>query len=205
MDLLANLGYGLLFVLIAGESAGVPLPGESALIAAAILASTGHLWLPAVIAVAAAAAIVGDNLGYWLGRRGGRWLWTRGGRWQAARADALERGERFFARHGAKAVFFGRWVPWLRIFAAWIAGTAGMGWRRFLVWNALGGLAWASSVGLLADLAGRGGAAVIAGVGTGLSVASAVAIALLLLRARRSRGPRARTASVPSIAGIKRR
>src|SRR5919199_4271620 len=118
----SSVGYVALALLVGGESAGVPLPGETALITAGILASRGHLSLPLVIAVAAAAAIVGDNVGYVIGRRGGRWLLTRPGRWHDERLALVERGERFFARHGGKTVFFGRWLPVLRITAAWLAG-----------------------------------------------------------------------------------
>jgi membrane protein YqaA with SNARE-associated domain len=90
--------YPALFLVVGGESAGVPLPGETSLVTAGILASQGKLSLPLVVATAAAAAIVGDNLGYLFGRRGGRWLLTRSGRWSSARARLLARGEAFFER-----------------------------------------------------------------------------------------------------------
>ena len=124
----------------------MPLPGETALIAAAVLARPEHhhYSLVGVIVVAAAGAIVGDNIGYWLGRVGGR---------QAARplgADAsatpskvLPPSERFFEKHGAKTVFFGRFIALLRVTAAWLAGISHMPWWRFFVWNAAGGIVWA--------------------------------------------------------------
>jgi len=146
----ASLGYAAIFLLVGGESAGLPLPGETSLIAGGVLAAHDHLSLPAVIAIAATAAILGDNLGYLIGGRGVRWLLLRGGRGEARRARLLERGEVFFARYGRRAVFFGRWLPVLRVTAAWLAGAHRMPWRRFVLWNALGGLAWAASVGLLA-------------------------------------------------------
>ena len=151
----SGVGYVALGLLIAGESAGVPLPGETALITAGILASRGDLSLPLVICVAAAAAIVGDNVGYVIGRRGGRWLLTRPGRWEARRVALVARGEGFFARHGGKTVFFGRWLPVLRITAAWLAGVHHMEWKRFVFWNALGGIGWATTVGLAAYFAGE--------------------------------------------------
>jgi membrane-associated protein len=149
-----NLGYAALAALIGAESMGLPLPGETALLAAAVLASKGKLEIELVIAIAAAAAIVGDNLGYWIGRKAGRRLFEIGGPLKRHRRTALERGEAFFNRHGAKAVFLGRWIAWLRITAAWLAGISEMRWRVFLLWNALGGVAWAASVGLLAYLVG---------------------------------------------------
>src|SRR4051812_19978094 len=106
----ASFGYGLLFLLVGRESAGVPLPGETALLTAAVLAAQGRLSLPLVIATAAAAAIIGDNVGYLIGRSGVRRLLTRPGRFERRGTRLLERGEVFFARNGGKAVFLGRWA-----------------------------------------------------------------------------------------------
>jgi membrane protein YqaA with SNARE-associated domain len=107
----STVGYAGVALLVGIESAGVPVPGETSLIAAAVVASQGQLSLPLVIAVAAGAAILGDNVGYVSGRRGSRWLLTRVGRWERSRGRLLNRGEAFFERHGPKAVFLGRWVP----------------------------------------------------------------------------------------------
>jgi membrane protein DedA with SNARE-associated domain len=150
-----RIAYVLLALLVGGESAGIPLPGETALITGSILASQGKLWLPLVIAVAAAAAIVGDNIGYELGRHGARRVLSRPGRLEERRQAFLERGEAFFERHGGKTVFLGRWLPFLRITAAWLAGANRMPWPRFFAWNALGGISWAISVGVFAYLAGE--------------------------------------------------
>jgi membrane-associated protein len=139
---------------VAIESIGVPVPGETALITAAILSRHGPLQIELVIAIAAAAAIVGDNIGYLIGREGGRGLLERPGPLQKRRLEFLARGEPFFDRHGPKAVFLGRWVAGLRIAAAWLAGINRMRWPVFLFWNALGGIAWATSVGLAAYLLG---------------------------------------------------
>jgi membrane protein DedA with SNARE-associated domain len=149
-----RLAYVLLALLVGFESAGLPLPGETALITASILASQDKLWLPLVIGIAAATAIVGDNIGYELGRHGARRLLSRPGRFEERRQDFLERGERFFERHGGKTVFIGRWVPFLRITAAWLAGANHMPWPRFFAWNALGGISWALSIGVFAYLVG---------------------------------------------------
>ena len=168
----ATLGYGTLVLLVGAESAGLPLPGETALAAAAVLAAHGRLELPLVIGLAAGAAIVGDNLGYVIGRRGIRRLLVRPGRWQRHRARLLEDGEAFFARHGGKAVFLGRWVTGIRVVVAWLAGADRMPWRRFVVWNALGGAAWATSIGVLAYAVGSSSSSLLGGLGfAGLAVA----------------------------------
>jgi len=182
------LAYPALFLIVGGESAGVPLPGETSLVAAGILSSQGRLSIPLVLGVAAAGAIAGDNVGYVLGRRGGRSLLTRPGRAHAARKRLLAQGERFFERHGAKTVFLGRWLPGLRIAAAWLAGANRMPWRRFVVWNALGGIAWAGSVGTAAYLLGHAAASVLHLAGlAGAAAVAAVAIAAGVWHWRRSR------------------
>jgi membrane-associated protein len=156
-----GFGYLLLAALVGGESAGIPLPGETALIAAAVLASQGKLSISLVIATSAAGAIVGDNFGYLLGRKGARRLLERPGRLEERRRSLLRRGEKFFARHGGKTVFLGRWLPFLRITAAWLAGANHMPWPKFLAWNAAGGIAWAISVGVFAYFVGEAAVAVI--------------------------------------------
>jgi membrane protein DedA with SNARE-associated domain len=146
----AQLGYLILFALVGAESSGLPVPGESALIAAGVLAHDGGLQIQLVLAVAIVAAIVGDNIGYLIGRTVGRRLLERPGFMQSHRRRILEQSEPFFAKHGPKAVFLGRWVAGLRIAASWLAGINHMPWRVFVFWNALGALAWGASVGLLA-------------------------------------------------------
>jgi membrane protein DedA with SNARE-associated domain len=185
----SNLGYLALALLVGAESMGVPLPGETALITAAILSRDGSLQIEVVIAIAATAAIVGDNLGYLIGRRFGRGLLTRPGRWEAKRRNALVAGEAFFTRHGAKAVFLGRFVAALRIWAAWIAGMTHMPWRSFLLWNALGGVVWAVTFGLVGYLAGEAVARVIerAGVAFAVVVVIAAGVAYLAIRRRAER------------------
>jgi membrane protein DedA with SNARE-associated domain len=145
----AQHGYLIMAVLIGGESAGLPLPGETSLLAGAVEAQRGVLVLYWVIAVAAIAAITGDNIGYWVGRRAGRPLLERYGRVVHIRERQLLVLDYFFARHGAKTVFFGRWIALLRVGAALFAGASRMPWGRFALWNALGSVAWAVSIGLL--------------------------------------------------------
>jgi membrane protein DedA with SNARE-associated domain len=140
----------LMFVLLTLESFGLPLPGETALIACSVLASQGSLSIVWVILVGVTAAVVGDNLGYWVAREGGRPLLERH-KWTRSYAEKyLPTGERFFARHGGKAVFFGRFVAVLRVTAAWIAGLSHMHWWRFFGWNLAGGVVWATGVAVIA-------------------------------------------------------
>jgi membrane-associated protein len=154
----SKLGY-LLPALIGLESMGVPSPGETALVLAAVLASQGKLQIELVIAIGAASAIVGDNIGYWIGRTAGRRLLTSPrGPLHKRRTRLIAYGDRFFARHGAKAVFLGRWVALVRVTAAWMAGMNHMPFRVFFFWNALGGITWAIAVGMLGYLAGNGAA-----------------------------------------------
>ena len=186
-----HLGYLVLGGLVGAEASGVPVPGETALIAASVLASDGDLAIGAVIAIAAAAAIVGDNVGYLLGSRFGRRLLTRPGRTYDHRLAALRRGDELFARHGAKAVFFGRWIAGLRVWAAWLAGMTTMPWRSFLLWNALGGIAWAVWFGLLGYFGGEAAAHVVARVGFGIAIvvgSGALAVFLTIRWRLRRRG-----------------
>jgi undecaprenyl-diphosphatase len=182
-----HLGYLILFGLVAAESSGVPVPGETALITAGVLAHHGRFHIEVVILVAALGAIVGDNLGYLIGRTGGRRLLERPGFLEQRRRAILAKGEPFFAEHGPKAVFLGRWVAGLRIAAAWLAGINRMPWGVFAFWNALGGIAWATSVGLMAYALGPTAERVLRYVGL-----AGVGVAVLLLGAvlawRRLRG-----------------
>jgi membrane protein DedA with SNARE-associated domain len=183
------LVYAALFALVAAESSGVPVPGETSLIAAGILASQHQgLTIEVVIAVAALGAIVGDNIGYVLGRRAGRHLLTRPGRWEARRRRFLTQGEAFFERHGSKAVFLARWIPGLRVVGSWLAGANHMHWRTFVFWNALGGIAWAASVGLAAYLLGHLAETIFRTFGlVGLAIVVLAAAAGWLVHRRRSR------------------
>jgi membrane-associated protein len=183
----AHLGYVILFGLIAAESAGVPLPGETALITGGVFAQRGELELALVIPIAAAAAIIGDNVGYVIGRTGGRRLLERDGFLEHHRREIIRRGEPFFARHGPKAVFLGRWMTGLRIAAAWLAGINHMEWRTFVFWNALGGIAWATSVGLLAYFAGPTVEHMVKYVGFGGAALAVLALAGYLLWRRYGR------------------
>ncbi len=196
--LVETFGYPLLFVLVMSESAGVPIPGETALIASAVLASQGKLEIGAVIAVAALAAIVGDNIGYVIGRKGGRWLLERPGAFERQRHEVLRVGEPFFEAHGPKAVFFGRFVLGLRVWASWLAGATRMHWRSFFLWNALGGICWATGVGLIAYFLGHSAGGTIEAFGVYGLVAVAVAILSTFILHRRH-AAHVRQASAPGV------
>jgi membrane protein DedA with SNARE-associated domain len=175
--------YGLwfLFGIVCLESAGLWLPGETALIAAGVYAAKGHLSISGVIVVAAVGAIVGDNIGYWLGREVGRRVLERYEWSKRIARRILPPAERFFAKHGGKAVFLARFFGGVRVTGAWMAGITRMRWWRFLFWNAAGGIVWATAVGLVAYYAGRAVAdsiarfGVYAGVGLGLLIVCAIA------------------------------
>jgi membrane-associated protein len=183
-------GYPLLFVLVMAESSGVPIPGETALITAAVLASRGKLQIEWVIVLAAAGAIVGDNIGYVIGRKGGRWLLERPGRFYRQRREVLSTGEPFFERHGPKAVFFGRFVLGLRVWASWLAGATRMHWRSFVFWNALGGISWATAIGLLAYFLGNSAGNAIETFGIYGLVAAVLAVVSFIFLHRRARRQR---------------
>ncbi len=174
------------------ESGGAPIPGETSLIAAAVLASQGKLQIGLVIPLAATAAIVGDNIGYAIGRKGGRWLLERPGAFRRQRREVLRVGEPFFEIHGAKAVFFGRFLLGLRIWASWLAGATRMRWRAFALWNALGGIAWASAIGLIAYFLGHsaGNAIEAFGIYGLIAVLLAIVGGLVLHRRHVSHGHR---------------
>ena len=178
IDIPANVGYSLVFVLIAIETMGIPVPAETALIGAALLANKGQMDIVTLTALAATAAILGDNVGFAIGRHFGRRIFLAPGPLRAHRAKVLEHGEPFFARHGPKAVFLGRWVAGLRIASAWLAGMNGMRWPVFLFWNALGGITWAASITisiyLLGDLAEHA-IEVVGPISAGLVVAALIA------------------------------
>ena len=183
--------YGLwfLFGIVCLESAGLWLPGETALIAAGVYASKGHLSIVGVIVVAAAAAIIGDNIGYWLGREGGRRLIERYG-WLKRQTDrVMPTAERFFERHGGKAVFSARFFGGVRVTGAWMAGITRMSWWRFLFWNALGGIVWATGVGLISFYAGKAAADAIARYGAygGIGIAVLIVLALVAFHLVRRR------------------
>lgn len=147
--LVAQYGLYAVFIIVMLESAGVPLPGETALVLASIYAGiSGDLDIVHVIVAAAAGAIIGDNIGFVVGRRYGLPLVQRYGKLVGLNEKRLLFGQHMFARHGAKIVFFGRFIAVLRIFAALLAGVNHYSWRAFLFYNAAGGICWATIFGV---------------------------------------------------------
>ena len=190
--LLDRWGYLIVAVFVGIESSGIPFPGETMLVTAAVYAGSGHLSIAGVIAAAAIGAILGDNLGYAAGRFGGRALVERYGRYIRLRPRHLERAERFFDRYGDWTVFFGRFVAVLRAWAAFLAGVNRMRWPKFLVFNAAGGICWAALYGTLGYVLGHNLPLLervlriigIAGVAAAVAIA---AIAFIVWRRRRAR------------------
>jgi membrane protein DedA with SNARE-associated domain len=144
---LTSIGYLAVALFVGIESLGVPLPGETMLITAAVFASTGHLSIVGVVIAAIIGAIIGDNIGFAIGWFGGYALLRRFGKYIRIDEPKLKVGRYIFMRHGAKVVFFGRFVSVLRTYAAFLAGTNRMHWARFLLANGLGAIVWSSLYG----------------------------------------------------------
>jgi membrane protein DedA with SNARE-associated domain len=181
-------GYGLwaLFAIVALESMGLPLPGETALVSAALYGgATGHFALWEVIAVASAGAVSGDTAGYWIGRTLGFRLLARYGRHVRITEDRLKIGRYLFRRHGGKIVFFGRFVALLRVLAALLAGANHMPWPRFAVMNAAGGIVWAASFATAAYLFGDRVSRLEGPIAIGLLAVVAAGVAAALFTAHR--------------------
>jgi membrane protein DedA with SNARE-associated domain len=159
-----NLGY-ILPAIIGLESMGIPSPGETALVLAAVLASQGKLEIGLVIVIGIASAILGDNIGYLLGRNLGRDVLEAPGPFRRRRVMVVRAGDRFFDRHGGKAVFLARWVALVRVAAAWLAGINHMPFKQFFFWNALGGITWGVTFGLVGYFGGHAAAHVLAEAG----------------------------------------
>jgi membrane protein DedA with SNARE-associated domain len=187
--LIASYGYWAVFVLVGAESLGIPLPGETALITAGIYAGHTHRLSPWLIfAVAAAGAIIGDNVGYWIGDKGGYRLARRYGPRVRLDERKLKIARYLFDTHGGKVVFFGRFVSILRTYAAFLAGTSKMAWRRFVIANASGGIVWAGIYTLAAYLAGAALQRVSGTISWALLGAAVVAVATVLVLSRRQIG-----------------
>lgn len=153
---LHTVGYPAVTLFVLIESSGIPFPGETMLLLASFYAAIDHqLNIALIIACAALGAIVGDNIGFYVGRTGGKAFIERYGRYLFIKPRHIERAERFFAKYGDKTVFFGRFVAILRAWAAFLAGVNQMKWRTFLIYNAAGGILWATIFGLLGYYAGR--------------------------------------------------
>jgi len=182
-----KLGY-LLPAIIGLESMGIPSPGETALVLAAILASQGKLQIWLVILIGVSSAIIGDNLGFLLGRRFGRDALVAPGPMHNRRIRAVRYGDGFFERHGPKAVFIGRWIALVRFATAWLAGINRMPFKLFFFWNAFGGITWGLTYGLAGYFGGNAAAHVLAQAGiAGLVIMVLIVLVAWLVIRRRER------------------
>lgn len=184
--LLTSYGYAAVFLLVGLESLGIPLPGETVLVAAGAYAGSTHrMSALGIFGVAAAAAIVGDNIGFWIGDKGGYRLLRRYGHYIRVDEAKLKVGRLVFDRHGGKVVFFGRFVSILRTYAAFLAGTNKMAWRRFLPWNASGGMVWAAAYAFGSYAAGNALKRASHPIDIGFGIVAVVVIASFLLLVQR--------------------
>ena len=194
LHLIGRYGYLVVFFGVMFESVGVPLPGETILIAAGVLVHRGVLDFGGALFSGILGAVIGDQIGYWVGRFGGRPFVLRWGRYALITPERLGHAENFFARHGGRAVFLARFVTGLRVFGALVAGTSRMPWGKFVLYNVLGGTMWATvavslgyflwaSISLVEHWVGR----------ASLLLVAALALALLLrwTYRRATRGGRA--------------
>jgi membrane protein DedA with SNARE-associated domain len=192
VDLFARYGYATVFAGVFLENTGLPVPGETVLLAGAALAHRGQLSLTWVFAVAAGAAICGDNLGLFIGRRGGRRIAERYGSRVGITRERLEAFDRFFERHGPKTVFAARFITGLRVVGAVLAGGSGMRWPVFIFYNATGALVWCTTIALAGYSLSYSWDTLERWIGSTGLVALAGVVALIIIgivRARRSRQP----------------
>ena len=179
---LSSYGYGAVALVVAIESMGIPFPGETTLIAAAIYAGTTHrLDIALVVLAASVGAILGDNVGFWAGRELGFRLLIRYGSKVRMTPARIKLGQYLFARYGAEVVFFGRFIAVLRALAAFLAGANEMTWTRFLVFNAAGGIAWASLYGFGAYMLGQEMLRLKGPLGIGIGIAAGIAVTVALV------------------------
>jgi membrane protein DedA with SNARE-associated domain len=185
IDLFARYGYAVVFAGVFLENAGLPVPGETALLAGAALANLGRLSLWRVVVTAIAAAILGDNLGFFIGRRGGRWLLERYGGRLGITTARLAGFDRFFERYGARTVFAARFITGLRVVGAVLAGASGLPWPTFLFYNATGAVVWCSAVAAAGYTLANSWDTLERWIGrTGVAGLALVIVLLLVARAR---------------------
>lgn len=183
--LISSYGYGILFFLVAIESLGIPLPGETALLTAAAFAANGNLAIRGVFGVGVAAAIVGDNTGYWLGRTGGIQLVEKYGHRVGLSGAKLARVRGFYESHGSKTVLIGRFIAILRSWAAVLGGVMKMSYPRFIAFNAAGCILWTSVFTTIGYLFGKNLPLVekyVRQVGIALGVVAALVLVIYFVR-----------------------
>jgi membrane protein DedA with SNARE-associated domain len=182
LKLFVNYGYWAVFFGVMLENAGLPLPGETILLAAGFFAATGHFKLTAVMLVAATGAVLGDNIGFAIGHHYGRGFLLRYGRFIFLTPARLERINGFFERHGNKTILVARFITGLRVFAALLAGASQMRWRVFLVYNMAGAILWSIVISTLGYLFGHSWPLLERWVGrSGLFMLLALVVALVVV------------------------
>jgi membrane protein DedA with SNARE-associated domain len=154
LDLFAQYGYWVVFFGVMLENAGLPVPGETILLAAGFASALGMFHLPLVMLIAATGAVIGDNIGYWVGHYYGRSVFEKFGRFVFLTPARLARMDAFFARHGSKTIFVARFITGLRVFAALFAGASRMPWRTFFLYNVSGAVVWAIVIGAIGHIFG---------------------------------------------------
>jgi membrane protein DedA with SNARE-associated domain len=187
VNLFAEYGYLVVFLGVFLENAGLPVPGETALLAGAALSHDGRLSLGRVIMTAIAAAILGDNLGFYIGRRAGRGLAERHGWRIGLTRRRLAEFDRFFARHGAKTVFIARFITGLRVFCAALAGASELRWTTFLFYNATGAIVWSTTIGLVGYALGESWDVLERLIGRSGLVGLALVVTIVIVAAIRAR------------------
>jgi membrane protein DedA with SNARE-associated domain len=186
-QLISAYGYWAVMLFVGVESIGIPVPGETMLLAAAIYAGTTHnLDISLVIASASVGAVLGDNIGYWVGREFGYELLLRYGRYFHFDQTKLKLGMYLFQKHGGKVVFFGRFVAVLRAFAALLAGINQMDWRRFFIFNVAGGVTWATVIGLAGYNLGKQARHLLGTAGIIILVVAAILLLAAFIAIRRN-------------------
>jgi membrane protein DedA with SNARE-associated domain len=186
-QLISAYGYWAVMLFVGVESIGIPFPGETMLLAAAIYAGTTHnLDIALVIAAASAGAVLGDNIGFWFGREFGYELLLRYGRYFHFDQTKIKLGMYLFRKHGGKVVFFGRFVAVLRAFAALLAGINQMDWRRFLLFNVAGGVVWATMIGVAGYNLGKEARHLLGTAGIIILVVAAVLLLAAFIAIRRN-------------------
>jgi membrane protein DedA with SNARE-associated domain len=186
-QLISAYGYWVVMLFVGVESIGVPVPGETMLLAAAIYAGTTHnLDISLVIASASVGAVLGDNIGYWVGREFGYELLLRYGRYFHFDQSKMKLGMYLFRKHGGKVVFFGRFVAVLRAFAALLAGINQMDWRRFFIFNVAGGVSWATVIGLAGYNLGKQARHLLGTAGIVILVIAAIVLIAAFIAIRRN-------------------
>jgi membrane protein DedA with SNARE-associated domain len=186
-QLVSAYGYWAVMLFVGIESIGIPFPGETMLLAAAIYAGTTHnLDIALVIAAASAGAVLGDNIGFWFGREFGYELVLRYGQYIHLDQAKMKLGMYLFLKHGGKVVFFGRFVAVLRTFAALLAGVNQMDWRRFLAFNLAGGVAWATILGVAGFIFGRQARHLLGAAGLVILLIATVLLVIAFIAVRRN-------------------